>query len=145
MIGTLLGLFEREEFYPDNFADHKLNRNVLYHEVNKYFLIGLMSYMVPLKAFVISNSKIDKNKWLTSYLDFSKSNIILLAKSKQSNWIFFFMKEENTGSVGKIDCNLMTEKELETMLINHVRKFTLGNIDRECLAISLSEKTMRFI
>lgn len=98
---TFWDLFPSREEYPDNIAERGVPQGTFYKYISSSFLDGLVNYVDIFAAYVIqppygalSEYKADIEKSLsnvnTTLSDFGLIDVILLAETKSSFWVFWY-------------------------------------------------------
>lgn len=117
---TFRDLFPCQEEYPDNVAERGVPQGMFYEYISSSFLDGFVNYVEIFAAYVLqppnaalSEYKKDIEKALnnahTKFRDFGLIDVILLAETENSFWIFWYDPDVSDCCIAR--CDKKVDKE----------------------------------
>lgn len=125
MSHEFLELFNENIDYPQNIAECGVPENTLYNYVPNSFLNGFINHVTPIRAIMVERYGDDEdreqnplsiqqfNKQPHADLSELSDDVLILAETTNSYWLFWYDKDVSDCSIGRVN---KTKNKRETVV-----------------------------
>jgi len=126
-------LFSNSEEYPDNLAERGVPQDTLYEYVSNTFLDGIINYVEVFALYVLGPGYGELSEYEesigealkathTKFREFGLLETILLAKTKNSLWVFWYAPDVSDCFIGRCDIEKVTKSRFEELFLGTIAK-----------------------
>jgi len=134
-------LFETKEEYPDNLAERGVPQGTSYDFVSSTFLDGFINYVKIFAAFILDppygglgeyKEDIEQalNETHTKFRDFGLLEVILLAETENSFWLFWYDPDVSDCSISRCEKEVTRDEFRRLFLIGPLKDETYMELSK---------------